>query len=76
MISTPRLKELESETLLAVRKEDKPTDYIKAQALEDGYKLALEDLEPVLAAAQRYVRNNSQETYQALRDALAALEAG
>ena len=47
-----RLSELKAATLAAVRVEDRPVDYIEAQALEDGYSLALEDLAPVLAAAQ------------------------
>ena len=48
-----RLKELEAATLAAVRVEDRPTDYIEAQAHEDGYRAALHDISPVLTLARK-----------------------
>ena len=66
-ISTPRLRELEA----ALPGFSAGGFHNVGHQLKiDGYKMALEDLVPVLTAAMRYVENNSQETYAVLRDAL------
>ncbi len=91
-LSTPRLRELEA-TLQSILKAFKEVDAhdelevqvagakcILAKGTEEGYKMALEDVEPVLAAA-RETQANTHEWYcsrdvpcplcQSLRDALA-----
>ena len=51
-IST-RMRELKAKTLSAVRVENRPTDYIEAQAHEDGYSMAVTDFAPMFTKARQ-----------------------
>lgn len=50
---TSRLKELEATTLAAVRIENRPMEYIEAQAHEDGYRMALVAMASLQTAARK-----------------------
>ena len=81
MIQTWRLKELEEDRITRARSTGPATFKYLAEGRAEGYKMALEDLQPVIEAAiklngfDNVATNGGSETFKALRDALAALEA-